>query len=34
MFPVAEHAEPLELFALDVDEFSRKRFGFLTDLQR
>ena len=27
MFPVAEHAEPLELFALDVDEFSRKRFA-------
>ena len=34
MFPIAEHAEPLELFALDVDEFSRKRFASLADLQR
>ena len=34
MFPVAEHAEPLELFALDVDEFSRKRFALFADLQR
>ena len=34
MFPVAEHAEPLELFALDVDEFSGKRFAPLADLKR
>src|SRR5258705_5468100 len=34
MFPVAEHAESLELFALDVDEFSRKRFALFADLQR
>ena len=34
MFPVAEYAEPLELVALDVDEFLRKRFAFSTDLQR
>ena len=34
MFPVTEHAEPLELFALDVDEFSRKRFTPFPDFQR
>ena len=34
MFPIAEHAEPLELFALDVDEFSRKRFALFADLER
>ena len=34
MFPVAEHTEPLELFALDVDEFSRKRFALFADLER
>src|SRR6266496_1450699 len=34
MFPIAEHAQPLELFPLDVDEFLRKRLGFFADLQR
>ena len=34
IFPIAEHAESLELFALDVDEFSRKCFAFSTYLQR
>ena len=34
MFPIAEDAQALELLALDVDKFSRKRFGFFADLQR
>ena len=34
MFPVAEHAAPLELFALDIDEFSRKRFAPFSDFKR
>src|SRR4029077_19151708 len=34
IFPIAEDAESSELLALDVDEFSRKRFAFLSDLNR
>src|SRR4029077_14466933 len=34
IFPIAEDAESSELLALDVDEFSRKRFAFLADLNR
>ena len=34
VFPVTEHAESLELFALDADEFSREGLAFLANLQR
>ena len=34
VFPVTEHAESLELFALDIDEPSRKRFTPFSDLER
>ena len=34
MLPVAEDAEPLELLALDIDEFARERLGSLAHFQR
>ena len=34
MFPIAEDAEPLELFALNIDELSRERFTPFSDFQR
>src|SRR5439155_23825401 len=34
MIPIAKNAQSLELLALDIDEFSRKRFGFFADFQR
>ena len=34
MFPIAKDAEPLELFALNIDELSRKRFTSFSDFQR
>ncbi len=34
MLPIAKDAEPLELLALDIDEFARKRFRFLAHFER
>src|SRR6266566_6561677 len=34
MIPIAKNAQSLELLALDIDKFSRKRFGFFADFQR
>ena len=34
IFPVTKDAQPLKLFALDVDELLRERLGLFADLQR
>ncbi len=33
IFPVAQHAEPLELLALNPHVFARERFGFFADFE-